>query len=147
MNTTELEILKKDNIKLGLKSITKDAAITLAGRLLYERGYVEQDYIDAMQEREQDCSTYMANGVAIPHGTAHGRSMVKHSGICILQFPDGIEFDGNTAYLIVAIAAVDNKHLQLLSRLAKVIESEELMQVLRTTVDQAYVYDCFTGSK
>lgn len=143
-NTTQLEIICKENIKLGLPSMSKEEAIALAGSILCKGAYVVSDYIDAMQEREKDCSTYMANGVAIPHGTAQARKMISHSGMCILQFPEGVDFNGKTAYLIVGIAALEGKHLQLLSRLASVIENEELMQDLRTTLDQDFVYRCFT---
>ena len=116
----------------------------MAGALLSESGYVEPAYVEAMQEREQDCSTYMANGVAIPHGTSQARQMIKHSGMCILQFPEGIDFNGNITHLVVGIAAIDSKHLELLSRLAGVIESEEQIQILRTTTDRDEVYRRFT---
>lgn len=141
----EPAVLIKQNIKLGLQTLSKQEAISLAGKLLYEAGYVELAYVDAMQERELDCSTYMANGVAIPHGTSQARKMIKHSGICILQFPQGVDFDGNIAYLVIGIAAIENQHLTLLSSLASVIDSEELMQTLRTTSDQEFVYQCFTN--
>ena len=143
-NPPEPQILIKENIKLGLKTMSKEEAIALAGTLLREGGYVELAYVDAMQTREQDCSTYMANGVAIPHGTSEAREMIKHSGMCILQFPEGVDFDGNIAHLVVGIAAVDSKHLALLSKLASIIESEELMQIMRSTSDTDDVYRRFT---
>ncbi len=62
----KLPVLKKDNIKLGLSSMSKADAIRMAGRLLVDTGYVSENYIDAMIQREEDLSTYIGNGVAIP---------------------------------------------------------------------------------
>ena len=98
---------------------------------MYEGGYVEEGYTDAMLERESDFSTYIGNGAAIPHGTSEARSKIKRTGICILQFPDGVDFCGNTAYLVVGIAAIGDQHLKILAELAKVIEDVTEMDRLR----------------
>lgn len=63
------QVIVKEGIKLGQKSVTKEEAIQAAGELLEKLGYVDHTYVDAMQEREKLVSTYMGMGVAIPHGT------------------------------------------------------------------------------
>ncbi len=137
--------LRKANIKTGLKSVSKEKAIHMAGAILFKGGYVEEGYSDAMLERESDFSTYIGNGAAIPHGTRAARKKIKRTGICILQFPDGIDFGGNTAYLVVGIAAIGNEHLRILAELAKVIEDAAAMDKLRTTTDSDYIYQRFSG--
>ena len=46
-------MLKSDNIILGLKSESKEEAIERAGKMLVKEGYVNNNYIAAMQEREK----------------------------------------------------------------------------------------------
>lgn len=138
------EILKKENIKLGLESVKRAEAIKKAGQLLVDSGYVDQDYVDAMLDREQEMSTYIGQGVAIPHGVGSAKKKIKKTGISILQFPDGIDFEGETAYLVIAIAGVGNEHLKILANLSELIEEDAAAEKLRTTDDIDYIYEKFT---
>ena len=119
-------------------------AIKLAGELLYEGGYVNEDYIDAMIEREKDLSTYIGQGVAIPHGVGEAKKKIKKTGISVLQFPDGVKFEDETAYLVVGIAGVGNEHLKVLANLSEMIEDDDNLEKLRTTDDVDYIFNKFT---
>ena len=61
-------ILTKENIVLGLDSVSRDESIVLAGKKLVERGYVNEGYVDAMLEREKTMSTNIGLGFSITHG-------------------------------------------------------------------------------
>ena len=138
------EILKKKNIKLGLDSVKKTEAIKMAGQLLVESGYVEEDYVEAMLDREKEMTTYIGQGVAIPHGVGSAKKKIKKTGISILQFPDGVEFGEETAYLVIAIAGVGNEHLKVLANLSELIEEDAAAEKLRKTDDLDYIYEKFT---
>ncbi|MFW6251735.1 MAG: PTS mannitol transporter subunit IICBA [Halanaerobium sp.] len=138
------EILKKKNIKLGLDSVKKTEAIKMAGQLLVDSGYVEQDYVEAMLDREEEMSTYIGQGVAIPHGVGSAKKKIKKTGISILQFPEGVEFGEDTAYLVIAIAGVGNEHLKVLANLSELIEEDSTAEKLRSTDDLDYIYEKFT---
>ncbi|WP_298839307.1 PTS mannitol transporter subunit IICBA [Clostridium sp.] len=142
----ESKILEKKNIKLGLESTDKYTAIKMAGRLLYEGGYVEEEYIDAMIQREDDLSTYIGKGIAIPHGVGEAKKNIKKTGMVVLQFPNGIKFDEELAYLVIGIAGVGDEHLQILSNIAIAIEGEDesITDKLKSTEDVQYIYDLFT---
>ena len=144
-DTNGNQVLTKEYIRLGLEALSKQDAIRDAGKILYDSGCVEAGYVDAMIEREMDCSTYIGNGVAIPHGTNEARKLIKRSGVSILQYPDGIDFNGNTAYLVIAIAATGDQHLNILAELAKIIEDKDEMEILKTTSDRDYIYNRFTS--
>lgn len=144
---SDYQTLRKENIKTGLESVAKEDAIRLAGKILYESGYVEEGYTAAMLRRENEFSTYIGNGAAIPHGTSEARNKIKRTGICILQFPDGVDFGGKTAYLVVGIAAIGDQHLKVLSELARVIEDVAEMDRLRTTSDRDYIHKRFSGQE
>lgn len=138
------DVLKRENIKLGLESIERDEAIKMAGKLLYESGYVDEDYIDAMLEREEELTTYIGEGVAIPHGVGAAKKKIKKTGISILQFPDGVDFEGETAYLVIGIAGLGNEHLKVLANLSEMLEDNDNADKLRTTDDLDYIYNKFT---
>lgn len=125
-------VMVKEGIKLGQKSVTKEEAIAAAGNLLYELGYVEKDYIEAMQERERTVSTYLGMGVAIPHGTGDAKNKVKKTGIVLVQYPDGVDFGDEKAQLVFGIAGIGNEHLELLGKITQVIDDQENLSKLKT---------------
>lgn len=129
--TTNNGIMVAAGIKTGQASVSKDEAITAAGKLLYELGYVNESYIPAMLEREKTVSTYMGLGVAIPHGTSEAKDEVKKTGIVLLQYPEGVDFGDEKAYLVFGIAGIDNEHLDLLAKIGTVIEEEENLDKLK----------------
>jgi PTS system mannitol-specific IIC component len=140
-------LLTKNNIKVGLTSVTKAEAIRMAGRMLVDSGYAEEPYVEAMIEREQDISTYIGRGIAIPHGVSSAKTSIKKSGLVVLQFPDGIDFGEETAYLIVGIAGKDNEHLAILANIATALdEYESKVKELYTTKDKDLIYKLFTNT-
>lgn len=133
--TTEFPILNEKCILLGAKATDRWTAIREAGRLLADNGYVDGDYVDAMIEREKIATTYLGVGVAIPHGTADAKSKVLHTGISVVQFPDGVEFGDERAQLVIGIAGVGDEHLDMLARVSEALEDEEVLERLKTTAD------------
>lgn len=131
----ETSILNKNNIVLGLESVSKEEAIKRAGEILAKEGYVKEEYIQAMLEREEIVSTYIGMGVAIPHGVGEAKKEVKKSGIAVLQYPNGVKFGDEVAYLVVGIAGVGDEHLTILSNIAMSLEDEGLVEKLRNTCD------------
>jgi len=136
--------LAKKNIILGLPSVKKEEAITHAGELFIADGYVTPKYIDDMFDRETVISTYIGKGVAIPHGISEGKKIIKHSGIVILQYPKGIEYNGHTCYLVIGVAGKYHDHLRMLAKIAQAISKDDIALKLRDTTDIDFVYKTFT---
>lgn len=132
-NDGNQKILVEEGIKTGLKPVDKYEAIRSAGKLLNELGYVDEEYIDAMVKREDTVTTYMGMGVAIPHGTSDAKGRVKKTGIVMLQYPEGVDFDGEKAQLIFGIAGIGDEHLGLLAKISGTLEDEEKLEKLKTT--------------
>lgn len=139
----ETSILNKNNIVLGLESVSKEEAIKRAGEILAKEGYVKEEYIQAMLEREEIVSTYIGMGVAIPHGVGEAKKEVKKSGIAVLQYPNGVKFGDEVAYLVVGIAGVGDEHLTILSNIAMSLEDEGLVEKLRNTYDVNDILEVF----
>lgn len=134
--TTNNGIMVAAGIKTGQASVSKEEAITAAGKLLHELGYVNESYIPAMLEREKTVSTYMGLGVAIPHGTSEAKDEVKKTGIVLLQYPEGVDFGDEKAYLVFGIAGIGNEHLDLLAKIGTVIEEENLDKLKKATTPE-----------
>jgi len=118
-------VLTKHNVLLNVKVKNQEEAIRQAGEVLVNGGYVKLDYIQAMFEREKSVSTYMGNHIAIPHGTDAAKKFVEHSGISILQIPEGVNYgSGNVAKLVIGIAGKNDEHLDILSKIAIVCSDE-----------------------
>ena len=128
-------VLKKEGIKTGLKSVDKETAIRAAGQLLCDLGFTDEAYIQAMVDRENMVSTYMGMGVAIPHGTSDAKEDVKKTGIVVMQYPEGVDFSEEKAYLIIGIAGVGDEHLEILGNIVASLEDEELLENLKKDAD------------
>ena len=139
--TDKPQILVKQGIRLNQKPVSKEEAIQAAGELLTELGYVDETYVDAMQEREKLVTTYMGMGVAIPHGTSQAKETVKKTGIVFLQYPEGVDFGDEKAELVFGIAGIGDEHLELLSKICEVLEDEEVLEKMKTTSDLEWVME------
>ena len=133
----------KKGVKLGQTAKDKNEAIQAAGELLKEMGCVDDEYIIAMHEREKEVTTYLGLGIAIPHGTSEAKAHVKESGIVFMQYPDGVSFGDEKAYLVFGIAGVGDEHLDLLAKISEQLDNDEIVEMLKTTKDAQFVLDLF----
>ena len=140
--------LPENNIHLSATADNKQQAIEMAANALVQDGYVEAGYLQGMLAREQQTSTFLGNGIAIPHGTLETRDMVKKTGVQIFQFPQGIEWgEGNTAYIVIGIAARSDEHLALLRQLTHVLGDDDTAASLVTMQDKAEFRAVLMGEK
>lgn len=137
--------LQASNIYLGLSSTDKEEAIKEAGKLLVENGYVKDGYIQGMIDRERELSTYMGAGIAIPHGTNKVKDEVIKTGMVILQYPEGIDFNGEKAHLLIGIAGKGDEHLQVLANVAISIDEagDEQLKEAYNTKDPNVILNLF----
>lgn len=130
--------LPPDLIRLGAAPAGKEAAIREAAQLLIAAGCIDPAYADSMIRRETVANTFLGHGVAIPHGMVDDRNLVRRNGIAILQVPDGVVWnDGQTARLVVAIAAQSDAHIAILRRLTRLMQDEARLTALFTTGNPA----------
>ena len=140
--TASADVLRQENVKIGLPSVSREEAITAAGKMLVTSGYVDEGYVQGMLNREHDLSTYIGKGIAIPHGENAVKDTIKKTGIVVCQYPDGVKFGDETAYLVIGIAGVGNDHLAILANIATMVgdyTDEQLEQLFKTkSADELY---------
>lgn len=143
-----MAIVSVDRVKVQASASDKLDAIRQAGELLVKGGCAQPAYVDGMLAREQTMSTYIGNGVAIPHGQFENRADVLATGVSVVQFPEGVEWEpGERAYLVIGIAADAEEHLGVLANLAEVIEDPEAAEQLARLADPSQIVACLSRER
>ena len=138
------ELLQLKNIRLDCKAGEKDEVIREAGRMLWESGYVNESYIDAMLKRELTFATNIGNGIALPHGVEEAKKEIKSSGISVMVFPEGTDWGGELVKLVIGIAGAGEDHLQILSTIAEnLAEPGDVDRLIACSKEE--IYNVFTG--
>lgn len=141
------QVLRPEMIVVGVKDNSKEEAIKRTGQLLVDGGYVTDEYINGMLEREKIASTCIGMGIAIPHGTSESRQYIRNSGISVVQYPKGVDFDGERVYLVVGIAGTDNTHLEILASLSAILNEEKVLEEIKNTKDKEIIYNILSNMK
>jgi phosphocarrier protein FPr len=125
---------------VGAAASDRDTAIDLVGGMLVDSGCVTTAYVAEMRARERIVSTYLGNGIALPHGTNEGRTAVRRTGLAVAQFPAGVSWGEERAYLVIGLAALAEEHIGVLQRLATILGDEALCRRLAVTADANEIY-------
>lgn len=124
--------LTVEQISMARTAVDKPAALQLLADLLVTDGLVAEGYLTGLQNRETQGSTFLGQGIAIPHGTPETRDQVYATGVRLIQFPEGVDWgEGQMVYLAIGIAAKSDEHLRLLQLLTRALGEADLGQALR----------------
>lgn len=139
-------LVAKD-IHLNQNADNKENAIGRIAQSLVKEDFVLEGYEKGMLEREQQSSTYLGSGIAIPHGTTTTRNLVKKTGVQIFHFPAGVQWgdDGELAYIAIGIAASSDEHLSLLRQLTHVLSVEGVEEQLKNIKSAEDIIAILTG--
>ena len=137
------ELLDKRSISLDAAPASKSEALDLAVELMAAGGKLSdvEAYRRQVYAREEESTTGIGEGIAIPHGKCDA---VKKPGLAAMVIRDGVDFDsldGEPVTLLFLIAAPntkDNVHLDVLSKLSVLMMDEAFSASLRNaeTVEQ-----------
>lgn len=140
--------LSTQDIHLAAQADSKNEAITQVAAALTQAGNVAAGYLDGMLAREQQTSTYLGNGIAIPHGTTDTRDLVLNTGVQVFQFPQGITWgEDQIAYIVIGIAARSDEHLALLRQLTHVLSDDAVAAQLAKTTSAEELRSLLMGEK
>jgi len=136
---TVADLLDERAIRLAERAADRADAVRQCGQALVDIGAATPAYVTTMLERERSISTYVGEGVAIPHGTLAGKDAVRHDALAVLRFPDGVDWGGHPVTVCVAIAARGDGHVRLLGQLAQILLDPDRAQALRDATDPGEV--------
>jgi phosphocarrier protein FPr len=98
-----------------------------------------------MHARESIVSTYLGNGIALPHGTNEAQDAILRTGLAVIQFPAGVPWGEEPARLVIGLAATSDEHIGILSRLAGILDDEALCERLGRSTDPAEIHAALTA--
>ena len=139
------DLLKKDLMILDLKANNKSDAIEEIASKFYKKGYIKskEEFINGLKEREDQGSTALGDGVAIPHSK---NKTVKEPAVLFARKKEGLDYealDGEDTFIFFAIAAPDgenNLHVETLAQLSKMIMKGGFVDDLKTVNNSDEVY-------
>ncbi|WP_036977956.1 PTS sugar transporter subunit IIA [Pseudobutyrivibrio sp. MD2005] len=131
-------VLEKNHIFLNQQPDTKENVIRRIGAIFTSEGYTNEEYTQAMLEKEKIFNTYMGNFVALPHGVEEAKKEIKKTGIVLITVPDGQDWGAaEKPKVIIGIAAVGNEHLEVLSKIAlSFSDADGIDRLLSMTEDE-----------
>jgi len=141
------DLISTAAIKLGARAKDKAEVLTQITQLMKEQGNISDlaAYRQAVFAREEESSTGVGEGIAIPH--AKTAAVIK-PGLAAMTFPDGVEFDsldGEPVHLVFLIAAsehAENTHIDMLSRLSAMLMDEDFRaRLLAAQTPQAFLQE------
>lgn len=128
--------MKVEDVRLSAGVPDKEAAIRAVGEILLSSGSIEPEYVESMIARDKAATTFLGNGVAIPHGRPQDSGRILQTRVALLQLPDGVAWgDGKIAKLVFGIAAKSDEHIGLLRRLTGIVGDADLAERLSVTND------------
>lgn len=141
-------LLMKDIMIMDLKATTKSEVIDEMVHNYYKHGIIDDEdlYKKDIIKREEEGSTGMGDGIAIPH--AHDAA-VKKPAVQFARSVAGVDYDsmdGQPAHLFFMIAVPeggDNTHLQALAALSQVLMNPDVVTALKAADTPDKVQDIF----
>lgn len=129
------DLLSEEAIQINGMANSKNEVIDKMVDLMTKNGNIndKEKYKQAVLKREEEGTTGIGEGIAIPHGKSDA---VSKPGLSAMVVPNGVEFnslDGQPAKLLFLIAAPntkDNVHLDVLSRLSTLLMDTEFRSAL-----------------
>ena len=129
------DLLNENAIQLNGVANSKQEVIDKLIDLMQNNGNInnKEEYRNVVMKREEEGTTGIGEGIAIPHGKSDA---VSRPGLSAMVVPNGVEFnslDGQPAKLLFLIAAPnsrDNIHLEVLSRLSALLMDTEFRAAL-----------------
>jgi len=146
----ELKSLMRENlVDVDVEVHDWEEAIRAAGKLMVEDGAVEPRFVDAMVRVKEEFGPYIvvAPGIALPH--AKPEDGVKQASIAVIRLKNTVEFgnkDNDPVYLVVALAAVDNKqHIEGLRQLSSVLGNNDKIKAIQEARTREELLNIFLG--
>lgn len=137
-------LLVEAGIRLEVPVEDREAAVRACGAVLEELGTIQPEYAEAMWERELIFSSYVGEGVAIPHGTDASRKFVNRAQLVVLRFAEPIDWEGETVRLAVGIASKGNEHVTVLGQLAEVLLDDDYRNLLFESSNKSEIAELLT---
>jgi mannitol/fructose-specific phosphotransferase system IIA component len=140
--------LEPGHILLNRRPAAKEDIIREIGDVLVASGAITPRYAAAMLDKERQHSTWLTDGVALPHGTNEVKPEVLRSAVVVAQMPDGVDWGGgDMVYIAFGVAGKGAEHLGLLAGIAGALQDEQTVARLRRCANEQEVMRILEAQK
>lgn len=123
--------ISSDNLHLNCTAKTKNEVLSIIAENCLKKGYVSSDCLNSLKEREGQVSTFLGNGIVLPHLPVSAKNIIIKTGIEIFQFPHGVIWDrDNVMFIAIAVLAKDREHIEVLKNIASIFGNEIIANAL-----------------
>lgn len=130
------DLLSAESVDLNVSASDKQDILQKAVDLMCKTGNItdRDQYLAAVFAREEESTTGVGEGIAIPHGRCDG---VKEPGLIAMVIPEGVDYealDDEPVHLLFLIAAnpqSGSAHIDILSKLSGMLMHEEFTDALK----------------
>jgi|YelNatPaOPRAMG01_1025707.scaffolds.fasta_scaffold22017_4 PTS system nitrogen regulatory IIA component len=144
------DILDEKMMVFDLKATTKEEVLKELVSILKKNGVIddEEGFLNIVKKREEEFSTGIGYGIAIPHGKS---DLVKKPSVVFGKSKKGVDYnsmDGKPAYIFFLIAVPENSddlHLKVLAELSRSLMHEEVRKMLEKASTPEDVIKSFTN--
>ena len=139
------DLLKPEAVLPNVRATSKKQILqAMAERAATLTGIAEREIFDTIQQRERLGSTGVGNGIAIPHGKLKS---INHLVGVFARLEHGIDFEAiddekvDLVFLLLAPESAGADHLKALSKVARALRSQDVVDKIRGTTDAHAIYD------
>lgn len=126
-----IDNITADNLHLGCHAKNKAEVLAMIGKEFKFKGYINQDCISFLAERERQVSTFLGNGITLPHLPKSATNIIVKTGVEIFQFPDGVIWDrSNVMFIAIGVIAKEKEHIDVLKDIASIFSDEIIANAL-----------------
>lgn len=123
--------IEESCIHLGCKAKNKNEVLEQISKVFTEKGYASADSLPYLKEREKRVSTFLGNGIVLPHLPVSAKDIIVKNGVEIFQFPDGVMWDrGDVMFIAIGVLAKEKEHIEVLKNVATIFGNEIIANAL-----------------
>ena len=147
------ELLKEELIVINMKAKNSDESINKLAKILYEKGFVKESYIQGILEREKNFPTGLPTegvGVAIPHTDAEHVNNPAIA-IAVLEKPVAFKMMGGAieqeveVQILFMLAIKESKtQIELLQKLMNIFQDKKILESIQKSLTPAEIKDNFS---
>ena len=131
------DLLSVGAVDLNVTASSKEELLKKAVELMVRQGNItdKEQYLKAVFAREEEGTTGVGDGIAIPHGRCEG---VSQPGLIAMVIPKGVDYDAlddepvDLLFLIAANPKSGSAHIDILSKLSGMLMNDEFTAALKS---------------
>lgn len=131
------DLLSLGAVDLNVTASSKEELLKKAVELMVRQGNItdKEQYLKAVFAREEEGTTGVGDGIAIPHGRCEG---VSQPGLIAMVIPKGVDYDAlddepvDLLFLIAANPKSGSAHIDILSKLSGMLMNDDFTAALKS---------------